>query len=299
MRLRGENNGDYIGKSTSKQMFYFLPNNAVGSVSPPCRKLARRFRFPPSDVVGSAAAALSEPRAHRWTLSVAALLSERPPQQLSVRRSCTSASCCSRRPREPAAPSGSVVCGEPHREAGRGESRRVRGAPRPGYAQVGGGVGRGREEGRRARRASRARRWTSLTRAELVVSAVKYLLRCVLVLTYLLTPTAEGARPRVGTKVQVPPRQTPLGTPMVLRAHVALLASLLCLCAALEVSRPCGRRSVRPARLRAGRSSRPVAAVGDKVRLTVDLGKDGEPKGETSVVFTPLLSRSVFVQVKG
>ena len=118
-------------------------------------------------------------------------------------------------------------------------------------------------------------------------------------LTYLLTPTAESARPRVGTKVQVPPRQTPLGTPMVLRAHVALLASLLCLCAALEVSRPCGRRSVRPARLRAGRSSRPVAAVGDKVRLTVDLGKDGEPKGETSVVFTPLLPRSVFVQVKG
>lgn len=33
------------------------------------------------------------------------------------------------------------------------------------------------------------------------------------------------------------------------------------------------------------------------MRLTVDLGKDGEPKGETSVVFTPLLSRSVFVQV--
>ena len=116
----------------------------------------------------------------------------------------------------------------------------------------------------------------------------------------LLTPTAESARPRVGTKVQVPREaKTPLRTPMVLRAHVALLASLLCLCAALDVSRPCGRRSVRPARLRAGRSSRPVAAVGDKVRLTVDLGKDGEPKGETSVVFTPLLSRSVFVQVKG
>jgi len=33
--------------------------------------------------------------------------------------------------------------------------------------------------------------------------------------------------------------------------------------------------------------------------LTVDLGKDGEPKGQTSVVFTPLMSRSVFVQVKG
>ena len=89
-----------------------------------------------------------------------------------------------------------------------------------------------------------------------------------------------------------------MGTPMLLRSRVALLASLLCLCAALDVSRPCGRRSVRPARLR-GRSSRPVAAVGDKVRLTVDLGKDGEPKGETSVVFTPLMSRSVFVQVKG
>ena len=147
---------------------------------------------------------------------------------------------------------------------------------------MGGGVGRGREEGRRPRE---ARRWTSLTRAG-VVSAVD---------TY-----ADRARPRVGTKVQVPREaKTPLRTPMVLRAHVALLASLLCLCAALDVSRPCGRRSVRPARLRAGRSSRPVAAVGDKVRLTVDLGKDGEPKGETSVVFTPLLSRSVFVQVKG
>ena len=86
---------------------------------------------------------------------------------------------------------------------------------------------------------------------------------------------------------------------MVIRTHIALLASLLCLCAALDVSRPCGRRSVRPARLRAGRSSRPVAAAGDKVRLTVDLGKDGEPKGQTSVVFKPLMSRSVFVQVKG
>lgn len=33
------------------------------------------------------------------------------------------------------------------------------------------------------------------------------------------------------------------------------------------------------------------------MRLTVDLGKDGEPKGQTSVVFKPLMSRSVFVQV--
>ena len=84
---------------------------------------------------------------------------------------------------------------------------------------------------------------------------------------------------------------------MPARTRASLLASLLCLCAALDVSHPCGRRPVRQARLRSGRTSRPVAAVGKKVRLTVDLGKDGEPKGETSVVFTPLLPRSVFVQV--
>ena len=110
------------------------------------------------------------------------------------------------------------------------------------------------------------------------------------------TPIAKSARGEFHERCR---RRGPAGTSMVLRTHVALLASLLCLCAALDVSRPCGRRSVRPARLRAGRSSRPVAAVGDKVRLTVDLGKDGEPKGQTSVVFKPLMSRSVFVQVKG
>jgi hypothetical protein len=81
------------------------------------------------------------------------------------------------------------------------------------------------------------------------------------------------------------------------RTRASMLASLLCLCAALDVSHTCGHRSVRQARLRRGRTSRPVAAAGAKVRLTLDLGKDGEPKGETSVVFTPLLSRSVFVQV--
>jgi len=52
-------------------------------------------------------------------------------------------------------------------------------------------------------------------------------------------------------------------------------------------------RSPRPPSRR--RAVRPLALATDKVRLTVDLGRDGEPKGTQNVAFTPLLSRSQFV----